>query len=234
MKTSKIGIDLIESFEGYRDNAYLCPSGVWTIGFGTTKYPNGEKVKQGDICTLQQAHEWKAYDLLRFEENVMKFYTIYQHNQNEFDALVSFAYNIGSIDGLTSKNGNPGKRNKTEIALAMPNYNKGRDKYNNLVILNGLVRRREAERALYLLPVSAPNLINKNPYPMPSTTIKKGSAKKDVLWLQWELNKRGYQLVMDGIWGPKTKAAVLLFQKNKKLVVDGLVGPKTKAALSSG
>jgi len=232
MKTSKNGIDLIASFEGYRDSAYLCPSGVWTIGYGTTKYPNGEKVKQGDICTRQQAEEWKAHDVLRFEANVMKFFSIYQHNQNEFDALVSFAYNIGSIDQLTSKNGKTGSRTKAEIAQAIPNYNKGRDKYNNLVILNGLVRRREAEQTLYLLPTGSQILLNKNPYPMPPATIRRNSTKKEVMWLQWELDNIGYYLAIDGIWGMKTHSAVLLFQKNARLVVDGLVGPLTKKALT--
>ena len=231
MKTSQAGISLIESFEGYRDKAYQCPAGIWTIGYGTTKYPSGVKVKQGDICTKEQAHEWKAYDVLRYEANVMKFHPIYKHNQNEFDALVSFAYNIGSIDQLTSKSGITGARTKTEIAGAIPNYNKARDKNNNIVILNGLVRRREAERALYILPVNSPNLINKNPYPMPNATIRKGSPKNDVMWLQWELTRNGYQLIIDGIWGTKTQAAVLLFQKARHLVVDALVGPKTKQAL---
>ena len=231
MKISQRGIDLIASFEGYRDKAYLDPSGIWTIGYGTTRYPNGTKVQSGDTCTKQQADEWKAFDLLRFEANVMKFDSIYRHNQNEFDALVSFAYNIGSIDALTTKNGKPGSRNRTEIAQAMPNYNKARDKNNHLIVLSGLVRRREAERVLYLTPINSQNLTEKNPYPLPIPTIRKGSSKRDVMWLQWELNQIGYYLIIDGLFGSKTNAAVLNFQKNYRLVVDGVVGPKTKKAL---
>ena len=231
MKTSQTGLNLICSFEGYREKAYQCPSGIWTIGYGTTKYPNGAKVKPGDTCTKRQAAEWNAHDLIRFEANVAKYDGIYRHNQNEFDALVSFAYNVGSIDGLTSKNGKPGARSKAEIAQAMPNYNKGRDANNQLIVLSGLVRRREAERALYIMPVGSNHLADKNPYAMPSATIRLQSVSKDIKWLQWELNFLGYPLVVDGKWGQKTQAALLIFQKNHRLSVDGLAGPKTKKAL---
>ena len=69
---SKTGIDLISSFEGIRLNAYDDGVGVWTIGIGTTIYPNGVKVKKGDKCTLEQAKEYFAHDLKRFESSVNK------------------------------------------------------------------------------------------------------------------------------------------------------------------
>ena len=145
MKISQVGIELIISFEGFRNKAYLCPAKVLTIGYGTTRYPNGEAVKSGDICTTAQALQWKAHDIVRFENNVMKFHERYKWNQNEFDALVSFAYNIGSIDKLVAN----GTRTREQIAAAMPLYNKGGG-----VVLPGLVRRREAERNLFLKAVN--------------------------------------------------------------------------------
>ena len=59
MKTSSNGTALIREFEGFVASAYLCPANVWTIGIGTTVYPNGTKVKKGDKCTQEQAHEYE-------------------------------------------------------------------------------------------------------------------------------------------------------------------------------
>lgn len=70
-----------------------------------------------------------------------------------------------------------------------------------------------------------------NPYSVPVKNVKKGQTGNAVRWVQWELNEFGAKLTVDGDFGPKTLAAVKLFQKSKKLVVDGIVGIKTKAAL---
>lgn len=142
MKTSTVGIDLIKSFEGYRNKAYQDSVGVWTIGWGTTKV-NGVAVKSGMTCTETQATEWMKADLIKFENNVNKF-SAYDWNQNEFDALVSFAYNIGSIDQLTAN----GTRDKITIANKILEYNKAGG-----VVLSGLVRRRKEEQALFLKSV---------------------------------------------------------------------------------
>ncbi|MCL2718092.1 MAG: peptidoglycan-binding protein [Lachnospiraceae bacterium] len=227
MKLSQTGWNLIKQFEGYRSEAYLCPGGVWTIGYGTTRYPNGTAVKKGDKCTENQAREWKENDIRRFINNVMKFNPTYKWNQNEFDALVSFAYNVGSINQLTQN----GKRTKAQIAAAMPLYNKSAGQ-----VLAGLVRRREAERVLFLTQagsVSSALHGKNNPFPTPAPTIRQGSPKVHVQWLQWQLNDLGYPLVVDGIWGPRTQDAVLTFQRNHRLAVDGLVGPATKSQLTN-
>ena len=92
MKTSQTGIDLIKQFEGCVLTAYKCPAGVWTIGYGHTA-----GVKQGQRITAAQAESYLRSDLEKYEKKVDK-YSRYGWNQNEFDALVSFAYNIGSID----------------------------------------------------------------------------------------------------------------------------------------
>ena len=114
MKTSKTGLDLIKTFEGCRLKAYKCPADVWTIGYGHT----GSDVKQGMVITQAEADRLLQQDLERFEKNVMKFNNKYHWTQNEFDALVSFAFNIGSIDQLTAN----GTRTKAQIAQAMLLY----------------------------------------------------------------------------------------------------------------
>lgn len=137
MKTSQTGIDLIKKYEGCRLTAYLCPANVWTIGYGHTA-----GVQKGQTITQAQAEKFLVEDLAKFETRVNKYYPAYTWNQNEFDALVSFAYNIGSIDQLTTN----GTRNRTTIAEKIVLYTKAGDK-----VLTGLVRRREEEQALFLL-----------------------------------------------------------------------------------
>lgn len=139
MKTSKTGLDLIKTFEGCRLKAYKCPADVWTIGYGHT----GSDVKQGMVITQAEADRLLQQDLERFEKNVMKFNNKYHWNQNEFDALVSFAFNVGSINQLTANK----TRTKAQIAQAMLLYNKAGGK-----VLPGLTKRRQAERQLFLTP----------------------------------------------------------------------------------
>ena len=86
MKTSSSCTSLIREFEGFVASAYLCPANVWTIGIGTTIYPNGVKVKKGDKCTLEQAHEYLAHDMIEFEKTVNGSVKV-PLSQNQFDAL---------------------------------------------------------------------------------------------------------------------------------------------------
>ena len=145
MKTSSNGTALIREFEGFVANAYLCPADVWTIGIGTTVYPNGAKVKKGDKCTQAQALEYLQHDLKSFEKTVNDSVKV-PLSQNQFDALVSLAYNIGST---AFKNSTLLKKlNAKDFTGAADQFlvwNKGGGK-----VLKGLVRRREAERALFL------------------------------------------------------------------------------------
>lgn len=75
------------------------------------------------------------------------------------------------------------------------------------------------------------NKIDENPYPEPITIMKEGRSGANVKWLQWELNRHGANLKIDGLFGPQTKLSVLLFQKDHGLTQDGIVGDITKAAL---
>lgn len=141
---SERGIDLIKSFEGCHLQGYICPAGVPTIGYGYTGKVNGKTITTATKITQMQAEALLTADLAKFENHVRLFDAKYHWNQNEFDALVSFAYNVGSINQLTQNK----KRTKTQIASAMLSYNKASGK-----ILIGLTRRRKAEMELFLQPI---------------------------------------------------------------------------------
>lgn len=143
MKTSSKGVSLIKSFEGCRLKSYKCPAGVWTIGYGHTT-----GIKKGDIITQEQADEYLRNDLVTYENAVMKYNNIYDFNQNQFDALVSFTYNcgIGNLKNLTQS----GKRTLAQISAKLPLYNKAGG-----VVLRGLQRRRAAEKELFDTPIKS-------------------------------------------------------------------------------
>lgn len=146
MKTSKTGINLIKSFEGCVLKAYQCPAKVWTIGWGHTGTIKQTIVKEVKIekdirITQDEADNLLVEDLEKYEKKVLKYDKKYNWTQNEFNALVSFAYNLGSIDQLTAL----GTRSKATIAQKMLLYNKSAGK-----VLAGLTRRREVERILFL------------------------------------------------------------------------------------
>ena len=139
MKISNKGLELIKRFEGCRLVAYQDSGGVWTIGYGHTK-----GVKKGQTITQAQADAFLVEDCGKAEAAVNKYYDRYHFNQNQFDALVSFAFNIGSIDKLTIN----GKRTISEISSKIPVYCKCAGKR-----VQGLVNRRAEEKNLFDTPV---------------------------------------------------------------------------------
>ena len=143
--TSQVGVDLITSFEDTRTKAYDDSVGIWTIGIGTTVYPNGTKVKQGDICTLEQAKSYFKHDLAKFEKTVNESVTV-PLSQNQFDALVSLTYNIGS--GAFKTSTLLKKLNAKDYSGAADQFLAWKKADGK--VLPGLVRRREAERSLFL------------------------------------------------------------------------------------
>ena len=141
MKISQNGIDLIKKYEGCKLTAYRDAVGVLTIGYGHT----GD-VKEGQKITQKKADALLMEDIEKFETLVnLLILTKYRFNQNEFDALVSFAFNLGG-GNLKKLTGN-GKRNKGQIADSIPLYNKAGGK-----VLSGLVKRRAEEQKLFLTP----------------------------------------------------------------------------------
>ena len=211
MKTSQKGIDLIKQFEGCHLTAYKCPAGKLTIGYGHTA-----GVKEGQKITQAQADAYLKADLEKFEKHVDTYNNKYKWNQNEFDALVSFAFNIGNIDQLTAK----GTRSRAVIAEKILLYNKdGEGK-----VLTGLTKRRQAEQKMFLNAGDAVEQAR--------STVKSGSTGEDVRYLQTRLYERGYNVgTIDGKFGSRTLAAVKLLQQDYGLTADGVVGAKTWAAI---
>jgi len=145
MLVSNKGVDLICEFEGEQLIAYDDGVGIWTIGFGTIKYPNGVRVKKGDTCTLEQAKEYMRHDLIEFEHTVNSSVKV-PLNQNQFDALVSLAYNIGS---------SAFKSSTLVKKLNSGDYKGSADQFNVWVNaggkrIQGLVNRRDREKLLFL------------------------------------------------------------------------------------
>lgn len=143
-KTNAAGINLIKECEGFRDTAYQ-PAGedhskypMYTIGYGHYGVSAGTK------WTKEQAEAQLVKDLQKYEKLVDKYMSIYHWNENQYSALVSFCYNIGNIDQLTAN----GTRSNAQIAEKMLLYVKSGSN-----TLPGLVKRRQAERALFLKAV---------------------------------------------------------------------------------
>lgn len=140
MQISANGLDLIKRFEGLKLKSYLCPANVWTIGYGST----GAHVRHGMVISEAEAEALLRQDVARFERAVEA--VTQAPTQAEFDALVSFAFNVGS-GALKSSTllrlHNAGDRQGA--ADQFLRWNRA-----GKMILPGLTRRRAAERALYL------------------------------------------------------------------------------------
>lgn len=144
-RVSPKGIDLMCSFEGLELKAYDDGTGVCTIGYGTTVYPNGKAVQYGDQCTIEQAKRYMQFDLNRFEQAVSRAVQV-PLRQNQFDALVSLAYNIG-ISAF--QNSTLLKRLNTLDYLGASQQFDVWIKAGGKTV-QGLVNRRAVEKALFL------------------------------------------------------------------------------------
>ena len=219
MKTSEKGLAMIESFEGCLLKASNKLDGVWTIGYGQTGRYYSKRVRKGMTTTKALAHAWlRDHSIKTYEDEVTQAVKV-PLNQNQFDALVSFTYNVGV--GALKQSTALRKLNAGDAgaADALTMWTKCRRK-----VLAGLVRRRKEERALFLTPVTQPQTGN-------TDLLRKGDKGDDVKLLQHRLNILGSQLAEDGIWGVQTDSAVRGYQYRAGLTVDGIVGAKTKAAL---
>lgn len=145
MKVNKLGIDMMHHFEGCRLEAYQCSAKVWTIGWGNTYYEDKKPVKKGDKITQDQANKLFEMIMNEFSIEVRKALTK-QLNENQFSALVCFAYNVGvgnlkRSTLLRKVNVNP---SDVTIANEFAKWTRAGGK-----VINGLVRRRKAESDLY-------------------------------------------------------------------------------------
>ena len=139
MNISQEGLSLIKKFEGCEYNAYKCAAGVWTIGYGHTA-----GVKEGDLVTQQEADKILEEDMKEYESYRKSAVTV-DLNQNQFDSLVSWVFNLGpsnlSSSTLLTKINNKDWDNVPE---QIKRWNKAGGK-----VLEGLIRRREAEALLF-------------------------------------------------------------------------------------
>ena len=214
MRTSTAGINLIKRFEGCRLTAYkpVPTEKYWTIGYGHY----GQDVAPNMTITQAQAEIMLGIDLVKYEQAV-DHYAIFPLSQNQFDALVSFAYNcgVGNLQKLLKG------RTAPQVAEAMLKYNKAGGK-----VLNGLTRRRKAEYDLFCKDIVMP--ATGNPYTEPTKNVRLNSKGNDVRWLQVELNRYGYKLIVDGIAGAKTIEALKDYQRKHNLIDDGICGSLTR------
>jgi len=141
MQVSKNCIDLIKKFEGLSLKSYKCPAGLWTIGYGNTQWEDSTKVKENQTLTIENAEKILTFWVSKYANNIKV-----KCNQNQFDALVSFAYNtgIGNFNNSTLK----------KKVIANPDDPTIRAEFMKWVNSNGkqlagLVKRRDAEANLY-------------------------------------------------------------------------------------
>lgn len=221
-RIGQAGLALIKQFEGCRLTAYQCSAGVWTIGYGHTV-----GVYKGMKITQKKAEAYLLQDVAKFEKYINNpSYVPFtaQLNQNQFDALVSFAFNLGQGNVKKLCTG----RVMNQIPSAMQQYCKAAGK-----TLPGLQRRRKAEAALYNKKVEsctgATTTTVKESEDYSMNTIKKGSKGNAV---------KVWQIIIgttaDGIFGSGTENMTKTWQKNHGLMADGIVGKNSwKTGLES-
>jgi len=185
VKISEAGLSLIKRFEGCILTAYLDAVGIWTIGYGHT----GPNVHRGLTITQKQAEDVLAQDIRRFELGVINNVKV-TLNQNEFDALVSFSFNVGvnALKNSTLLRLLNDNADRSLVASEFLRWNKGDGK-----VLEGLTRRRQAEKALFL---------QKTRHPLLAHSIL---ANRDT-WLKRQPAQSSHLAAEDKLFVPKGSA----------------------------
>lgn len=149
MKASQNCLTLIKKYEGLYLNAYLCPADILTIGYGTIKYPNGNLVKLKDKITEAQAEEYLVFECKEIAKVLNSLIKV-NINQNQFDALMSFCYNlgVGAFERSTLFN----LLNKGDIMGAANEFERWvyATKNGVRIKLPGLIKRRKDEAELFV------------------------------------------------------------------------------------
>ena len=140
-----LNLSIIKKYEGLKLEAYICPAGVPTIGFGSTFYPDGRRVKLGDKITIQEAESILVHDIKRFEKEVRNSIKI-EITNNQLSALISFVYNVGASAFRKSTLLKKVNANPTDLTIhnEFMRWTRAGGK-----VLPGLVKRRAEESKLY-------------------------------------------------------------------------------------
>jgi len=158
---SQNAFTFLRQWEGFRSQAYPDTGGIWTIGYGSTRWEDGTPVKAGDTCTLQQAERLLELKALQFLHEVSK-YVVVSPNQNQVDAITAFVYNIGTPAFETSTFLKYLNQQNWTAAASQFVWQDANGNYHGWVYVNGhvdpgLVNRRKAEQKLFNTPVAAAN-----------------------------------------------------------------------------
>ncbi len=204
LKISQAGIDLITKWEGCILHQYICPAGKPTIGVGHVVLP-GETFPAK--ITKEFAEELLAKDVERFERAIYKHITVCL-NQHQFDALVSFTFNVGPggiINTNVSRAVNEGRFN--DVPGALEAWSRARVN-GQMVVLKGLLNRRKSEGQLFVKPYDGALVCEPPPVIVPWT-------KDGLRAAQTRLAALGlYTKKIDGIWGPGTSSAIQTFARD--------------------
>ena len=234
LDVSAAGLQLIAGFEGWSATLYEDVADNATIGYGHLVHAGPITAADragpyGKGITQQQGLALLRSDVESKAQAVRSCVTV-PLTQGQFDALVSFAYNVGAgaLQGSTLLR----KLNAGDYAGAATEF--GNWTKAGGQVMSGLVRRRAAEAAMFRGNGATPQP-QPQPQPRPASglpswytrMLQQGATGSDVRALQAEL-----KVSADGIFGPNTKAAVVAFQRSKGLTADGIVGPRTAAALA--
>ena len=220
MRVSKKCIEMIKEFEGCYLEAYQDVVGVWTIGYGITtadKSITGKTIKKGMKITQETADKWLEEALnKKYLPKVIKYQSKYGFNTSQIDALVSFAYNVGSIDGITQN----GTRNIGMIESKFLAYNKAGGKE-----LRGLTRRRLRELDMFRKGAKKfdegfPVLPSRGYFQLADKGKQVGQVQKLLSWMDF------YAGEIDGIYGAQTVDAVKKLQDMIGTTKNGKFGNK--------
>ena len=220
MRVSNKCIDMVKEFEGCYLEAYQDAVGVWTIGYGITssdKAITGKTIKKGMKISQATANKWLEESLnKKYLPLVLKYQTTYGFNTSQIDALVSFAYNIGSIDGLTDK----GKRSIRTIEEKILAYNKAGGK-----TLKGLTTRRLRELQMFRQGAKKfdegfPVLPHRGYFQLADRGAQVKQVQKLLSWIDF------YAGEIDGIYGSQTVEAVKKLQDMIGTTKNGKFGNK--------
>lgn len=157
MQVPQIAIDLIAEFEGFRAHAYLCPAGVWTVGYGTTSI-NGRPVDRTDVLTEPEAMRRLRFDVDQFAKKIGPALKV-EPTHTQFAAMLSLAYNIGPVAFRRSsvlRRFNQGDIDGAAEAFLM--WNKATVN-GRKVVMRGLALRRERERSIFLGLLQSADLV---------------------------------------------------------------------------